>query len=122
MSVTPVVVIGLTDNVVQVEYEHGCPTTVILDFDQIQYTDHVCYTAAGSIEEVLPLPIDTIFRIGLINAIFIALGSDERCLPQFNEAADGLDLPHLEDIDKLAAWPGWLAIEQNRNGDGSYTA
>lgn len=119
LAENPVTVITINDGVAETWYSNG-HEPLIVDFDTIRH-GRSPENASEYIEAVLTLPIDTIFRIRLIEDIFWALGQEPAdCLSTFNEAAENIGLMMLEEVVGLRDWAGWLTIEQNRDVDGNF--
>ncbi len=120
MPKDPVVIITVKDGVAET-FHSDTSNLLIVDHDCIGYADDLD-TPAAYIEEILPLPIDSAYRVRAIEDIFCRMGNlSAYCLPAFNMAGVNLDLPVLEEMGDLRNWPGWLTIEQKRVENGKLT-
>lgn len=117
----PVTIITLRSGAVTPWYTEG-PEPLIIDFDVFEFgSDCPEVYAAEYIETIITLPIDTIFRIQLVEKILDALGYDsDWCMTALNSAADNLNLPRVTELCNIRSWVGWTCIEQNRDVDGNY--
>ena len=114
----PVTVIVIKENITEPRYYDG-HEPLIIDLDQVVFGSNRLHSAVEWIDRVMKLPIDTIFRMELVEEIVEALGGDpEDERKVFDVLATSNHFEPLYEVTDLRKWSAWHSIEAERDADG----